>query len=122
MISPSLQEAAVELGKLGIGPGAAIATAEKLRHHADGVARVFVEIFVEEVWEPFDRAGRPEKEWPRIREALERMRPLAAQALTAVFQIAMAEAVERASERTLPAAAGRPAPKKRKKSGKRRAG
>jgi DNA-binding transcriptional MerR regulator len=120
VISPRLQEAAVELGKLGIGPEAAIATAEKLRRHADGAARVFVDIFVEEIWEPFDRAGRPEKEWPRIREALERMRPLAAQGLLAVFQIAMAEAAEKASERTLRAAAGKPAPKKRKKPGKRR--
>ena len=120
VISPRLQEAAVELGKLGIGPEAAIATAEKLRRHADGASRVFVDIFVEEIWEPFDRAGRPEREWPRIREALERMRPLAAQALVAVFQISMAGAVEKASERTLQAAAGKPAPKKRKKSGKRR--
>ncbi len=120
VISPRLQQAAVELGKLGVGPEAAIATAEKLRRHADGAARVFVDIFVEEIWEPFDRAGRPEKEWPRIREALERMRPLAAQGLLAVFQIAMAEAAEKASERTLRAAAGKPAPKKRKKPGKRR--
>jgi DNA-binding transcriptional MerR regulator len=120
MISPRLQEAAVELGKLGVSPEASIATAEKLRRHADGAARAFVDIFVEEIWEPFDRAGRPEKEWPRIREALERMRPLAAQGLLGVFQIAMAEAAEKASERTLQAAAGKPAPKKRKKPARRR--
>jgi DNA-binding transcriptional MerR regulator len=120
VISPRLQQAAVELAKLGVGTGAAIATAEKLRRHADGVARAFVDIFVEEIWEPFDRAGRPEGEWPRIREALERMRPLAAQGLLAVFQIAMAEAAEKASERTLRAAAGKPPPKKRKKPAKRR--
>jgi DNA-binding transcriptional MerR regulator len=120
VISPRLQQAAAELSKLGVGPDAAIATAEKLRRHADGVARTFVDIFVEEIWEPFDRAGRPEKEWPRIREALERMRPLAAQALLGVFQIAMAEAAEKASERTLRAAAGKAAPKKRKKAAKRR--
>jgi DNA-binding transcriptional MerR regulator len=122
VISPRLQQAAVELAKLGVGPDAAIATAEKLRRHADGVARTFVDLFVKEIWEPFDRAGRPEKEWPRIREALERMRPLAAQGLLAVFQIAMAEATEKASERTLRAAAGKPAPKKRKKPAKRRGG
>jgi DNA-binding transcriptional MerR regulator len=120
VISPRLQQAAVELAKLGVGPDAAIATAEKLRRHADGVARTFVDIFVKEIWEPFDEAGRPEQDWPRIREALERMRPLAAQGLLAVFQIAMAEATEKASERTLRAAAGKPAPKKRKKSPKRR--
>ena len=120
VISPRLQQAAAELAKLGVGPDAAIATAEKLRRHADGVARTFVDIFVEEIWEPFDRAGRPENEWPRIREALDRMRPLAAQGLLAVFQIAMAEAAEKASERTLRAAAGKAAPKKRKKAAKRR--
>ena len=77
MISPRLQQAAVELAKLGVGAEAAMAVAEKLRRHADGAARAFVDFFVEEIWEPFDRAGRPEQEWPRIREALERMRPLA---------------------------------------------
>jgi DNA-binding transcriptional MerR regulator len=118
--SPRLQQAAVELAKLGVGADAATVTAEKLRRHADGVARAFVDIFVEEIWEPFDRAGRPESDWPRIREALERMRPLAAQGLLGMFQIAMAEAAEKASERTLRAAAGRPAPKKRKKPAKRR--
>jgi DNA-binding transcriptional MerR regulator len=120
IISPRLQQVAVELAELGVGPEAAIDTAEKLRRHADGVARTFVDIFVREVWEPFDQAGRPEQDWPRIREALERMRPLAAQGLLAVFQIAMAEAAEKASERTLRLAAGKPAPKKRKKSAKRR--
>jgi DNA-binding transcriptional MerR regulator len=119
VISPRLQQTADELAKLGVGADAAIATAEKLRRHADGVARAFVDIFVEEIWEPFDRAGRPEKEWPRIREALERMRPLAAEGLLAIFQIAMSEATEKASERTLRAAAGKPAPKKRKKPARR---
>jgi DNA-binding transcriptional MerR regulator len=115
VISPRLQQAAVELAELGVGPEAAIATAEKLRRHADGVARTFVDIFVEEIWEPFDRAGRPEQDWPRIREALERMRPLAAQGLLAVFQIAMSEATERASERTLLLTADKAGPKERKK-------
>jgi DNA-binding transcriptional MerR regulator len=122
IISPRLQQAAVELAELGVGPEAGLEIAERLRRQADGVARIFVDMFVAEIWKPFDEAGRPEQDWPRIREALARMRPLAAQALLAVFQIAMAEATEKAGERTLQAAAGRPAPKKRKKPAKRRAG
>jgi len=114
VISPQLLRAAVELAELGVGAEGALRTAEKLRRHADGVARAFVELFVREVWEPFDRAGRPEDEWPRMREALERMRPLAAGALQASFQIAMGEAVEKESERTLRLAA-RPG-KRRKRS------
>jgi DNA-binding transcriptional MerR regulator len=104
-ISPRLLRAARELAELGVGPEGALRTAEKLRRHADGVARAFVELFVKEVWRPFDEAGRPEAEWPRVREALERMRPLAAGALLATFQIAMGEAVEKESERTLRLAA-----------------
>jgi DNA-binding transcriptional MerR regulator len=116
VISPRLLRAARELAELGIGPEGALATAEKLRRHADGVARTFVELFVKEVWQPFDRAGRPERDWPRMSEALERMRPLAAGALLATFQIAMGEAVEKEGERTLRMAA-RTA---KKPSGKRR--
>jgi DNA-binding transcriptional MerR regulator len=107
VISPRLLRAAVALAELGVGPEGALATAEKLRHYADGVARTFVDLFVKEIWQPFDRAGRPEADWPKVREALDRMRPLASDALLAVFQIAMGEAVEKASERTLRVAAGR---------------
>jgi DNA-binding transcriptional MerR regulator len=116
VISPRLNRAAVALAELGVGPEGALATAEKLRRHADGVARAFVDLFVREIWEPFDRAGRPEGEWPKVREALDRMRPLASDALLAVFQIAMGEAVERASERTLREAARKRPPRKTKRS------
>jgi DNA-binding transcriptional MerR regulator len=115
VISPRLLSAAVELAELGVGAEGALITAEKLRRQADGVARAFVGLFVKEIWQPFDRAGRPEGQWPRMSEALERMRPLAAGALLASFQIAMGEAIEKESERTLRLVA-RPA----KRSGKRR--
>lgn len=101
VISPSLLRAAAALYELGIGPEGISVTAEKLRRYSDGVARAFVELFVREIWEPFDAAGRPERDWPRMSEALERMRPLAAGALLAMFQLAMGEATERESERTL---------------------
>jgi DNA-binding transcriptional MerR regulator len=114
VISPRLERAAVALADLGVGPEGALTTAEKLRRHADGVARAFVDLFVKEVWQPFDRAGRPEADWPKVREALDRMRPLASDALLAVFQIAMGEAVEKASERTLRVAGRRKKPAGRK--------
>ena len=116
VISPRLYRAAAALAELGVGPEGALATAEKLRRHADGVARTFVDLFVKEVWEPFDRAGRPEGDWPKVREALDRMRPLASDALLSVFQIAMGEAVERAGERTLRMAARKRPARKTKRS------
>ena len=69
--------------------------AAKLRHHAKGVSRTFVALFIDEVWKPFQETGDPEQ-WPRVLEALERLRPLAAEAMLAVFQLTMTEAVEKA--------------------------
>jgi DNA-binding transcriptional MerR regulator len=106
VISPRIVAAAAELAAQGVSIEGAIATAEKLRRHADGASRAFVELFVKEIWRPFEEAGRPEQDWPRISEALERMRPLAAGALLATFQIAMGEAVEKESERMLRLTAG----------------
>lgn len=113
-ISPRLQRAGGALVELGVSPEAALATADKMRRQSEGVARAFVDLFVKEIWEPFDAAGRPEQDWPKVREALDRMRPLASDALLAMFQITMGEATEKASERTLRDAA-KPAKSKRPK-------
>jgi hypothetical protein len=40
--------------------------------------------------------GRPPERWPEVRETLERLRPLAGDAVMAVFGLAMSDAVERA--------------------------
>ena len=88
-------------GRAGGQPRRGAPTGEKLRRHAEGAARVFVDLFVEEIWKPFEQAGRPEQDWPKVREALDRVRPLASSALLAIFQITMSEATEKASERTL---------------------
>jgi DNA-binding transcriptional MerR regulator len=113
-ISPRLQRAGGALVELGVSPEAALATADKLRRQSEGVARAFVDLFVKEIWEPFEAAGRPEQDWPKMREALDRMLPLASDALLAMFQITMGEATEKASERTLRNAA-KPAKSKRSK-------
>lgn len=116
VISPRLHRASVALLEFGVTPEAAMATADKLRQHAEGASHAYVDLFVEQIWEPFDRAGRPDDEWPRVLEALERLRPLASEALVAMFQITMGEATEKAAEQTL-----RNAGKARKRSKPRRA-
>jgi DNA-binding transcriptional MerR regulator len=112
VLSPRLQRSGAALVELGVSPEAGLATADKLQEHAEGVARAFVDLFVKEIWEPFDKAGRPEEDWPKVRAALDRMRPLAADALVAMFNMTMGEATEKAGERTLQEAA-EPAAKKR---------
>lgn len=101
VISPRMLKAAVALADLGFGPDAVFAAAEELRRKADDIAATFTELFLEEVWKPFDSAGRPESDWPKVRQALDRTRPLGADVLMGVFQIAMAEATEEATRRTI---------------------
>lgn len=100
-LSPRLARASAELATLGVPPETALAVAARIRRHAEGVARAFVELFLDEIWKPFEEAGRPKERWPEVREALERLRPLAAESLLAVFQITMSEAVEKAFGREL---------------------
>ena len=101
ILSPRLQRAGMELAALGVSPQTGLEVAAQVRTHARRVARVFVELFVESVWKPFNKAGRPEEEWPKVRDALDRLRPLASEALLAIFQQVMSEAVEQAAGREI---------------------
>jgi hypothetical protein len=58
-------------------------------------------LFVEAVWKPFEAEGRPEERWPEVAEHLERLRPLAAESLHAMFGLAMDDATERTFGRQL---------------------
>jgi DNA-binding transcriptional MerR regulator len=124
VLSPRVMRAGTELAELGIPPQTALEVASKLRRHSREVARVFIELFLENVWKPFERAGRPEDEWPQVREALERLRPLASESLLAIFQLVMTEATEkafgRALERDLSRDPGRRRTRRRTARGQRR--
>jgi DNA-binding transcriptional MerR regulator len=101
ILSPRLQRAGMELAELGVPAEVGLDVAAQVRTHARRVARVFIELFMDSVWKPFNRAGRPEEDWPKVRDALERLRPLASEALLAIFQQVMSEAVEEAAGREL---------------------
>jgi DNA-binding transcriptional MerR regulator len=120
VISPRLLRAAAALAEQEISPDAVFRAADRLRREADNIARIFVGVFLSEVWEPFDGAGRPEGDWPKVREALDRMRPLAADVLMSVFQIAMAEATDKAMSRTIRGVARRETPQANGKPAKKR--
>ena len=100
-LSPRLARAGAELGALGVSSEQALELVASIRRHADAVAQRFVKTFIETVWKPFDEAGRPEERWPEVREALERVRPLAADAVVSVFQLAMSDEAEKAFGREL---------------------
>jgi DNA-binding transcriptional MerR regulator len=101
IISPRLNRAGAELARLGVPPMEALDVAAKMRRQAQAVARTFVELFLDAVWKPFDEAGRPEDQWPQVVDALERLRPLASEALLAVFQMVMTDVTEEAFGRVL---------------------
>jgi DNA-binding transcriptional MerR regulator len=100
-ISPRLARAGEELHRLGVPPDVALELAARIRKHADGVADAYVRLFVERIWKPFEEAGAPPERWPEVLGALERLRPLAADTLLAVFGVAMADASDAAFGREI---------------------
>jgi DNA-binding transcriptional MerR regulator len=114
--SPRLARAADELAALGVPPERRIEVAALLHRYAEGAARAFVDLFLEEVWNPFEEAGRPEERWPEVREALERLRPLATDSLLAMFQLVMTDRVEKTWGRELERAAASPESRRSKRT------
>jgi DNA-binding transcriptional MerR regulator len=104
--SPAIAAGGLELARLGLPPERGLELLETLRGHADGIAQAYVELFLEEIWQPFDEAGRPAERWPEVREALERLRPLAAESLLAMFQLVMSDRVDEAFGAQMEKAAG----------------
>jgi len=94
--SPALLRAAEDVLKMGIALPAALAAIEKLNRNSQSSARTFVNLFVEELWKPFDEAGRPDEGWAEIIESIERLRPLAVEALNATFRLTLTTEVEKA--------------------------
>jgi len=94
--SPALLRAAEEVLAMGIELPAALSAIEKLNRNAQSSARTFVDLFVDELWKPFDDAGRPEEGWEEIIAAVGRLRPLAVEALNATFRLTLTAEIEKA--------------------------
>jgi hypothetical protein len=105
--SPTLLRAAEEVVSQGVPLDAALSVLESMHRHSEAVARRFVKLFLDEVWAPFEQAGHPEERWPEVVEAIERLRPLASEAMLAVFQQTMTREVEGAFGKQLERAAKR---------------
>src|SRR3954462_2068837 len=93
--SPTLFRAAEELRALGIDADTALDVLDEIERGSRSIARAFVRLFVEQVWRPFADSGQSDSEWPDVRNAIERLRPLATDAVMAVFRRTMTEAVEK---------------------------
>jgi DNA-binding transcriptional MerR regulator len=93
--NPALLEAVKDIASRGIGIEAGIAATDIVRSHCHAIATAFVDVFVEEVWKPFEDAGYPAERWPEITESIERLRPLASRVLITIFQTELTNAIER---------------------------
>ncbi len=106
--SPSLLEVGDEVVKYGVALDSALSVLEDIARHSDSVSRSFLEVFLREVWKPFAQADMPAEQWPEIEAAVQRLRPIASEALMAIFQRqlsgqiegAFSEITRRLSERT----------------------
>jgi DNA-binding transcriptional MerR regulator len=114
VLSPRLEAASNELARLGVPLEVALDLTATLKRHSEAIAKAYVRLFLDHIWRPFQESGEPEERWPEVREALERLRPLAGESLMAVFGLSMTAAVERALEREL-GRLGREEPPRRKR-------
>ncbi|MFN8151547.1 MAG: MerR family transcriptional regulator [Solirubrobacterales bacterium] len=94
--SPTLLRASRELVALGIPLEHALAVGESINKHTTAVAREFVRLFVKDVLDPIRAGSEPsDQALAAAAGALERLRPLASEAVLASFGQVMTTAVER---------------------------
>ncbi|AXV06102.1 putative transcription regulator protein [Euzebya pacifica] len=93
ILLPSVLAAGGELADMGLPPERMLDVLETIREHVTPIAAAYVQVFDEAVLAPWDARGRPEGEWSAIREAVDRIRPLAGEALLAVFRQVMTDVI-----------------------------
>jgi DNA-binding transcriptional MerR regulator len=100
--SPTLFRAGEELVRQGVPIEHVLAVADRVMRNASSVADAFVRVFVDDVLGPLPADGvHDPAEWARKRDALERLRPLASDALLAAFKQKMTSAAERRFSKVL---------------------
>lgn len=94
-------KAAEEVTALGIPLTAALSLVSKLSRDCESISRAFVKLYLQELWEPFVKAGEPEDGWERMIDAIGELRGIASEALLGMFKLRMAAEVDAASAKLL---------------------
>jgi DNA-binding transcriptional MerR regulator len=99
--SPALLKAAEEVMALGIPLHATLAVVERMSRDCDSISQSFTRLFLKELWDPFEQAGQPEERWDELIAAVGALRPLASEALLALFKLTMTTQLESAFGKVL---------------------
>ena len=94
--SPTLLAVAARVVGGGVSLDGALAVLEQIERHCDAVSAAFVALFMAEVWEPFAAAGMPAARWSTIETSIAALRPLAGEALQAIFGQRMSAQIDAA--------------------------
>lgn len=93
--NPTMVGAGEELTGMGIPLSHALAVAEKIDRHTREIAKAYVRLFLSDVIGERPLTDSSAEDWERVDQALERLRPIALEAIRAAFENAMSEEVER---------------------------
>jgi DNA-binding transcriptional MerR regulator len=94
--SPALLDAAEQVMALGIPLRTTLELIDRVGRDCDSISRSFTKLFLKELWEPFEREGQPEERWDELIGAVDSLRPLASEALLALFKLRMTAQLEQA--------------------------
>ncbi len=92
--SPALLDAAEQVMALGISLHAALSLVERVSNNCESISRAFARLYLKELWEPFEKAGQPDDQWQELIDAIDSLRPLASEALLALFKQKMTAELE----------------------------
>jgi DNA-binding transcriptional MerR regulator len=92
--SPALLRAAEEVVGLGVSLHSALVLVERVSRDCESISRAFTKLFLREIWEPFEQEGQPDERWDELIEAVNSLRPLASEALLALFKQRMTTQLE----------------------------
>jgi len=92
--SPALLAAGEQVMDLGISLHSALALVERVSRNCESISHTFTRLYLRELWEPFQQAGQPDDQWDGVIDAVNTLRPLASEALVALFKQRMTTQLE----------------------------
>ncbi len=104
---PSLLDAAEGVVAAGVSLDHALVVIGKVRSRCRSISHEFVDLFLQDIWKPFEEAGYPADRWPAVHKALDELRPLSLQALAAVYRMTLSDEIEKALGKQLERMASR---------------